>query len=114
MIVPAADVRLVLTTTASRQEAERIARSLVEARLAACVNIIPGLTSIYRWQDAVETAGELLLVIKTTAANLAALEVAINRLHSYQMPELLVLTPESASEAYLDWLLDAAAHPSQE
>jgi periplasmic divalent cation tolerance protein len=107
MIVPVTDVRIALTTTGSQEEAERIARALVEARLAACVNIIPGLTSIYRWQGAVETAGEILLVVKTTAANLKALEAAIQRLHSYEVPECLVLTPEVAGKPYLDWLLES-------
>lgn len=113
-MLPATDVRIALTTTASQQEAERIARALVEERLAACVNILPGLTSIYRWHGTVETANEILLVIKTTAANLDALEAAIQRLHSYEIPELLVLTPESASEPYLGWLLDQTTSPGAE
>jgi periplasmic divalent cation tolerance protein len=108
MIVPATDVRLVLTTTSSRDEAEQIARALVDERLAACVNIVPGLTSIYSWKGETETADELLLVIKTTAANLEPLEAALRRLHSYEVPEFLVLTPESAAKPYLDWLLQSA------
>ena len=105
MIVPATEVRIVLTTVDSREQAERIARSLVDERLAACVNILPGLTSIYRWKENTETAEEFLLLIKTTAANLGRLEPALRRLHSYEVPEFLVLTPESASQPYLDWLL---------
>ncbi len=107
MIVPATEARLILTTAGSRDEAEQIARALVDEHLAACVSIVPGLTSIYRWQGNVEAAPELLLIIKTTAANLAHLEEAIRRLHSYEVPEFLVLTPESASSPYLDWLLEA-------
>jgi len=111
MIVPASDVRIVLTTAGSREEAERMARALVEERVAACVNILPGLTSIYRWQGAVETAGETLLVIKTTQASISSLEAAIGRMHSYEVPELLVLTVESAGKPYLDWLLSEATPP---
>jgi periplasmic divalent cation tolerance protein len=111
MIVPATEARLIVTTAGSRDEAERIARALVDDRLAACVNIVPGLTSIYRWQGKVEAAPELLLLIKTTAANLTQLEEAVRRLHSYEIPEFLVLTPESASNPYLDWLL-SEANPS--
>lgn len=105
MIVPATEVRLILTTAGSRDEAEHIARSLVDERLAACVNILPGLSSIYRWKGEVETASEFLLLIKTVVANVVALESALRRLHSYEVPEFLVLTPESAGKPYLDWLL---------
>ena len=111
MIVPATEARLILTTAGSREEAERIARALVDEQLAACVSIIPGLTSVYRWQGKVEAAPELLLLIKTTAANLTRLEEAIRRLHSYEVPEFIVLTPESASKPYLEWLLESAATP---
>ena len=111
MIVPATEARLILTTAGSREEAERIARALVDEQLAACVSIIPGLTSVYRWQGKVEAAPEILLLIKTTAANLTRLEEAIRRLHSYEVPEFIVLAPESASKPYLDWLLESAAPP---
>jgi len=106
MLVTAADIRLVLTTAASPAEGERIAHALVDGRLAACVNLIPGLTSVYRWQETVETANEILLLIKTTAAHLDAVQDAIRRMHSYDLPEFLVLTPESASQPYLGWLLE--------
>lgn len=109
MIVPATDVRIALTTAGSQEEAERIARSVVEERLAACVNILPGLRSIYRWRGAVEKAGEILLVIKTNAASLVALESAVRRLHSYEVPEFLVLTPEAAGKPYLEWLLESCS-----
>jgi periplasmic divalent cation tolerance protein len=110
-VIPATEARLILTTAGSREEAERIARALVDEQLAACVSIIPGLTSVYRWQGKVEAAPELLLLIKTTAANLTRLEEAIRRLHSYEVPEFIVLAPESASKPYLEWLLESAATP---
>lgn len=109
MPVPASDLCLVLTTTGSRDEAERLAHALVEQRLAACVNIIPGLTSVYRWKGQVESADEVLLLMKTTASNLQRLEDSLRSLHSYEVPEFLVLQPDSASEAYLQWLLDSAS-----
>ena len=109
MIVPASDVRLVLTTTGSREEAEQIARALLDERLAACVNIVPDLTSIYRWKGDVEVASEVLLLIKTSAASLRRLESLLRRLHSYDVPEFLVLTPEQSGKAYLDWLLHESA-----
>jgi periplasmic divalent cation tolerance protein len=113
MIVPATDVRLILTTVASRDEAEGIAHALVDEHLAACVNVIPGLASIYRWQGNVEEAEEILLLIKTTAIQLDQVEAALSRLHAYEVPEFLVLTPESAAKPYLDWLLQSSA-PSRE
>jgi periplasmic divalent cation tolerance protein len=108
MVLPAQDVRLVLTTAGSREEALRFAHSLVEQQLAACVNLIPGLHSVYRWKDAVESADEVLLLIKTTAANLDRVESALRAAHSYEVPEFLVLTPESGGEAYVRWLLESS------
>jgi len=111
MIVPAVEARIVITTAGSREEAEDIARNLVDERLAACVNVVPGLTSIYRWKDEVETAAEVLLIIKTTAPRLEGIESALRRLHSYEVPEFLVLTPEASGKSYLDWLLlEAGGH----
>jgi periplasmic divalent cation tolerance protein len=86
------------------EEAKRIAHSLVEERLAACVNISTGLESVYRWQGAVEEASEALLVIKTRVEKLAALEAAVLELHSYDLPEFLVLPVDQGSAAYLKWL----------
>jgi periplasmic divalent cation tolerance protein len=111
-VIPATEVRLVLTTTGSRDEAEGIAHALLDERLAACVNIIPGLTSIYRWQGSVETAAECLLLIKTTGANLNRLDQTIRELHSYDVPEFLVLTPEFAGKLYLDWLIESVSPPT--
>jgi periplasmic divalent cation tolerance protein len=96
--------RLVLTTTASREEAERIAHALVEERLAACVNIASGARSIYRWQGAVEAADEALLLIKTTVQNIDKLRMRLHELHSYELPEFLVLDVAGGSQEYLDWI----------
>jgi periplasmic divalent cation tolerance protein len=109
MPVEAASARVVLTTVGSPEEAHRLARLLVERRLAACVNLIPNLTSIYRWQGAIEEAAETLLLIKTTADQLLALEAAIRELHSYDLPEFLTLPVESGSQPYLAWLLDSVS-----
>ena len=96
--------RLALTTTASREEAERIAHALVEERLAACVNIASGVRSIYRWQGAVETADEVLLLIKTTVQHIDKLRMRLDELHSYELPEFLVLEIAGGSQEYLDWV----------
>jgi periplasmic divalent cation tolerance protein len=104
MIVSAHDARLVLSTAGSREEAESIAESLVDLGLAACVNLVTGVTSIYRWQGSIERADEIILIIKTTEPRLAELEAALRKLHSYEVPELLVLTPERGGENYLAWL----------
>jgi len=98
-------IRIVLVTCGSRIEARRIARKLVEARLAACVNIVSApVESIYRWKGKLETAREFLLVIKTAASRLGALEKEIKKLHSYEVPEFLVLSVSAGSADYLKWL----------
>jgi periplasmic divalent cation tolerance protein len=101
------DKRIVLATTGSEDEARKIAHHLVENRLAACVNLIPRVESIYRWQGKVESATEWLLLIKTTAQRFPALRDAIGGLHSYDVPECIVLTVEDGSAPYLQWLGDA-------
>lgn len=111
MIVSATDVRIVLTTVSSREEAESIAEALVEQRLAACVNLVPGLRSIYRWQGEVETAEEVLLLIKTTAERLERTEAHLRRLHSYEVPEFLVLSAEAGNQSYVDWLTRSVSAP---
>lgn len=95
---------LVLTTAASHEEARKIARALVERRLAACVNIVPGIESVYRWKDAVETAPEWLLVIKTAVTAFDAVCNAIKELHSYELPECIAIRIEGGSAEYLAWL----------
>lgn len=99
-----ASARIVLTTAADADEAGRIARALVEERLAACATLLGSAQSIYRWQGEVETATETLILIKTEAEQLAALELRLKALHSYQTPEFLVLAVDSGSRDYLGWL----------
>jgi periplasmic divalent cation tolerance protein len=98
------DVRVVLTTTASIEDARRLGCTLVEERLAACATLLPAVESIYRWQGAVESAQETMLLIKTVAEKLAALEARLLILHNYDTPEFLVLPVESASAAYDAWM----------
>jgi periplasmic divalent cation tolerance protein len=100
---------IVLSTAASPEEARRISRELVERRLAACVSHLPGLTSVYRWQGAIEETSEVLLLIKTSADKLPAIESALRELHSYEVPEFLVLPVASGSQPYLDWLFASVA-----
>jgi len=98
------DKIVVLSTCGSAEEADRIARRLVEARLAACVNITPGVRSIYRWKSAIEESEECLLVIKSRRDLLAALETELRKVHSYEVPEILALTVIDGSESYLLWM----------
>ena len=96
---------LVLVTCASAAEAKRIARAIVEARLAACVNIFPGsVISVYRWKGKVESARERLLLIKTSQKLLPKLQAAVQRLHSYDVPEFIAVPVIAGSRAYLAWL----------
>ncbi|MBZ5662683.1 MAG: divalent-cation tolerance protein CutA [Acidobacteriia bacterium] len=102
---PLTDKLVVLVTCGSAAEARRIARAVVQARLAACVNILPGaVTSIYRWKGKVESASERLLLIKTSKKQLAKLRAAVVRMHSYDVPEFIALPIAAGSPAYLDWI----------
>jgi periplasmic divalent cation tolerance protein len=98
------DKRLMLTTTGSREEAEKIAGELVSRRLAACVNIVGPIASVYRWKGAVERGEEFLLLIKSTEARCEAIRQALVELHSYELPELISIAIEGGLEAYLDWI----------
>lgn len=98
------DARIVVTTAGSKEEARKIAHGLVERKLAACVNIVPQVESVYRWEGKVETAEESLLVIKTTAGRFASVRDAIKELHSYELPECVAIAVESGSEKYLRWI----------
>jgi periplasmic divalent cation tolerance protein len=100
------EVVLVLTTVSDNGRAESIAAALVEARLAACVNIHGPMVSVYRWKGAVERDSERQLVVKTIRRHVAAVEARIRALHDYELPELLIVPVESGSEAYLSWVLD--------
>lgn len=84
--------------------ADKIAGHLVGSRLAACVNILPGVRSVYQWQGQVETAQEHLLLIKSPAANYNAIEAAIKSLHPYEVPEIVAVTVEQGSNEYLTWI----------
>jgi periplasmic divalent cation tolerance protein len=98
------DRTIVLTTAGTREEAQRIARALVESRQAACVNIVGPMESVYRWKGAVETASEWLLLVKTTAAALEKIRQTIRELHSYELPECIEIPVEGGSAEYLAWI----------
>lgn len=98
------DAIAVLCTCGSKPDALRIANALVEARLAACVNVLPGVKSVYRWQGKIETEQEVLLLIKTTAERFPALRDRIVDLHPYETPEILTLSIAEGSDKYLAWL----------
>ena len=102
---------VVLSTAGSQEEAERIATALVDERLAACVNLVAPITSIYRWQGTVERASEVLLVIKTRHTSARRLIARLAALHSYEVPEAIVLPIAAGSRPYLQWLLGETASP---
>jgi periplasmic divalent cation tolerance protein len=95
---------IVLTTAGLREEARKIARALVESRLAACVNIIAKVESVYRWEDNVQNAEEWLLIIKTISVNFEPVKEAIRKLHSYELPECVSIQISDAEDGYLKWL----------
>ena len=101
------DKLLIFTTTDSESEAKKIAQMLVERRLAACVNVIPRMHSVYRWKDKVESAEEFLLLIKTTKENESAVQAAIRELHSYDLPECISIPIEGGSAEYLKWITES-------
>jgi periplasmic divalent cation tolerance protein len=103
--------QIVFCTVPNRKEADRLARTLVQEKLAACVNIIPGISSIYRWQGKIEKSAELLLVLKTSAKRYPRLEKRIRALHSYTVPEILALPVDRGNSDYLKWLY-ASLSPS--
>lgn len=95
---------LVLSNVPDAELAKSLARTLVEQRLAACVNIMPAVQSVYQWQGAIEHAQELTLMIKTTQARYAELEAAIVAVHPYDVPEIIALPIEAGLPAYLHWI----------
>ena len=102
------EAAVVLTTLAAEADAAALARTLIEERLAACVNVLPPMTSVYRWKGDIEQDREQQLVIKTTLARVPALQSRIGQLHPYELPEFLVLAG-SASGAYLAWIREGVA-----
>jgi periplasmic divalent cation tolerance protein len=104
----------VLTATDKREDAERIARSLVEMRLAGCVQIVGPVTSMYRWKGKIETAGEWLCLVKSRGECYGAIEQAIRSLHPYETPEILALPVLGGSRDYLAWLGSEVTAPGEE
>jgi len=100
------DKRIVLSTAGSEEEARKIAHELVERQLAACVNIVPQIESVYRWQGKIESSREWLLLIKTTAEQFEKVRDAIRELHSYDLPECIAVAIVDGSPEYLRWLAD--------
>ncbi|HEX8745862.1 MAG TPA: divalent-cation tolerance protein CutA [Pyrinomonadaceae bacterium] len=99
---------VVMMTAGSREEAVRLAEMLVGSRLAACVQILPEMESVYWWQDAVQREPEHLLLVKTTVDNFARLEYEVRALHSYETPEIIALPVTASSAPYLEWLMSTA------
>ncbi len=102
------DLRVCFVSVSSEEEGMKIARTLVARKLAACVNVVPGVRSVYRWKGEVKDDKELLLVVKTREHLLAHLVQAVKELHSYTVPETIALPIIGGSEAYLDWIKEEA------
>src|SRR5690349_19746601 len=98
------DKIVVLSTCASAEEAEKIARGLVEARLAACVSVLPGARSFYRWKGVIENSAEWLLLIKTSREKFDGLRTELEKVHSYEVPEVIALPIVDGAANYLNWL----------
>jgi len=103
------DCCVVLNTCPDANSAEKIARALIERKLAACVNILPGLRSVYTWKGVYKSAEEQLLIIKTTTAAYSALEQAILELHPYELPEIITVPLVAGLPAYLAWIKQTTA-----
>jgi periplasmic divalent cation tolerance protein len=103
------DAIVALSTVGNAADAQRIARALVERRLAACVNVVPGVTSIYTWKGDITTDSELLMVIKTRREKLDEVRSALLELHPYEVPELVALPIEGGHPAYLEWIEDSVS-----
>lgn len=100
---------ITLITVPNDEAAQQIAATLVEERLAACVNIVPKIRSIFRWAGKIEDAQELLLIVKTTAPRYKALEERVKSIHPYENPEIVAIEASAAAEAYLRWAMDETA-----
>ena len=101
------DEKLIISTAGSREEASGIANALVEEKLAACVNIVGPIESIYRWQGKVENAQEFLMLVKTTSARSRAVIARIRELHSYELPEAIELDIGNGAADYLKWIAES-------
>jgi periplasmic divalent cation tolerance protein len=104
------DVRVVLCTFPDVESARQIGTALVEMQLAACVNIVPVVESIYRWQGKVESAQEVLAIIKTSATAFPALEQELKTLHPYDCPEIIAIQPDAVSASYAAWLMESVGN----
>ena len=104
---------IALTTIGNAEQGRRIARELVESRLAACVTCFPGLVSFYRWSGRVEEDAEMLLMVKTTRARLEELKSYLLRVHPYEVPEFLVLPASEGGEPYLKWLAESTGRSGE-
>jgi periplasmic divalent cation tolerance protein len=98
------DIRFVYMTAGGLEEARRIGRELVESRLAACVNILPGMQSVYRWEGKIEEAAEVVMIAKTTASCVAALAERVKSLHSYDCPCVVSLQVDGGHQPFLEWI----------
>jgi len=105
---------IILTTIGASFDLQQLAMDLVEQRLAACVNVIPRIHSVYRWQGKIEREDEQLLLIKTVDERVPALKKALLALHPYEVPEFVVIEPREVAEPYRAWLLDAISSPPPE
>ena len=103
------DVLLIFCTFPSAAQARQIGTLLVERQLAACVNLIPGIESIYRWQGKVETGSEVLAIFKTSAAVFPEFEKTLTELHPYEVPEIIAVQPATVAETYTAWVLGSLA-----
>lgn len=104
-VTPPDGLLLALTTIGSRDEAEAIARALLDERLVACANLLPGCRSVYLWQGAVEDADETLILFKTTRNRYRAFEERLRALHPYELPEIVALSPDAVLPAYAAWVI---------
>lgn len=104
-------ILIVLSTAPDAETAARIGRTLVEESLAACVNVVPGLRSIYAWQGAVQDEAEVLMIIKTTAERFPGMKERLVGLHPYELPEVVALSPAAGHDAYFRWVAEATRTP---
>lgn len=107
MTTSATEVAVVLTTIDDESAARALANDLVERGFAACVSVVPGIHSVFRWEGRIETAGEILLIIKTTVEGAGRIESYFEEGHPYDVPELIVLDPSRVGDAYGQWIVES-------